>query len=79
MALLVEEVVVRVPCCGRFAGSLTQPEHHRGEIRKRIDERHQPGVAEKDTREEEPQEDERRQEERIYCGLLSYYRRASRS
>jgi hypothetical protein len=68
---LVEEVVVRVSWCASFTGSLTQPEYHREEIRKRIDGENHPGVAEKDTREEkkEPDEDERRQEERIYRGL----------
>jgi hypothetical protein len=67
---LVEEVVVRVSWCASFTGSLTQPEYHREEIRKRIDGEDQPGGAEKDTREdEEPYEDERPQEECIYRGL----------
>jgi hypothetical protein len=67
---LVEEVVVRVSWCASFPGSLTQPEYHREEIRKRIDGEKQPRVAEKDAREdEEPYEDERRQEERIDRGL----------
>ena len=68
---LVEEVVVRVSWFPSFTSSLTQPEYHREEIRKRIDGEKQPWVAEKDAREEkkEPYVDERRQEERIDRGL----------
>ena len=68
---LVEEVVVRVSWFPSFTSSLTQPEYHREEIRKRVDGEKHPRVAEKDAREEkkEPDGDERRQEERIDRGL----------
>ena len=68
---LVEEVVVRVSWFPSFTSSLTQPEYHREEIRKRVDGEEHPRGAEKDAREEkkEPNGDERRQEERIDRGL----------
>ena len=72
--VLVEKVVIRVSPFGSFTGSLTQPEHHRNEIDKRIDGYDQPSVGEKDASTDvdecyEDDDDERPQEECIYRGL----------